>query len=233
MSNNIDIEKLKSYINDLEETITPLQKSKSKGKTDTAETEEKPKITRTLTDKKKEQLQKAREVRQSNVEIRKKTKKLENAKLLLESEISQGLATSQSSVLHRTGSALASKPPTPAPVSNNKPVKSKSQSESEHSDVESSSAESSEPEIVIVKKSKKKNPVKVVKKKKPPKKIVIEESSTESESEESETESDSPQPIQKKKDFGKSHKNKRSSVIKVHDHPGPRNSSQPVNYFCD
>ena len=52
MSNNIDIEKLKSYINDLEETITPLQKSKSKGKTDTTEPEEKPKITRTLTDRK-------------------------------------------------------------------------------------------------------------------------------------------------------------------------------------
>jgi hypothetical protein len=218
MSNNIDIEKLKSYINDLEETITPLQKSKSKGKTEIDEPDEKPKITRTLTDRKKEQLQKAREVRQSNVEIRKKTKKLEHAKLLLESEIS--------------------KPPAPIP----NPTKSKSQSESEHSVEESSSDESSEPEIVIVKKSKKKKPEKVVKKKKPPKKIVIEESSTESESEESDTESDSPQPIKKKKDFGKSHKNKRSSVIKVHDHPGPhrapyltgpRNSSQPVNYFCD
>jgi hypothetical protein len=220
MSNNIDIEKLKSYINDLEETIIPLQKSKSKGKTDTAEPEEKPKITRTLTDRKKEQLQKAREVRQSNVEIRKKTKKLEHAKLLLENEIS--------------------KPAPPAPIP--KPTKPKPQSESEQSDVETSSDESSEPEIVIVKKSKKKKeqkPVKIVKKKKPPKKIVIEESSTESESEESDTES-SPEPIQKKpqvpgreKDFGKSHKNKRSSVIKVHDHPGPRNSSQPVNYFCD
>ena len=229
MSNNIDIEKLKSYINDLEETITPLQKSKSKSKTESSEPEIKPKITRPLTDRKKEQLQKAREIRKSNVESRQKSKKLEHAKLLLENEMSQGLAT---------GSALASKPkpePAAAPVSNNKPVKSKPQSDSEQSDVDSSSDESSEPEIVIVKKSKKKKeqkPVKVVKKKKPPKKIVIEESSTESESEESDTES-SPEPIQKKKDFGKSHRNKRSSVIKVHDHPGPRNSSQPVNYFCD
>jgi len=223
MANNIDIEKLKSYINDLEETITPLQKSKSKSKTGIDEPEEKPKITRTLTDRKKEQLQKAREVRQSNVEIRKKTKKLENAKLLLENEISKPAAPA----------------PIPAeakgPLHLPKPTKPKPQSESEQSDVETSSDESSEPEIVIVKKSKKKKdkkPEKVVKKKKPAKKIVIEESSTESESEESDTES-SPEPIQKKKDFGKSHKNKRSSVIKVHDHPGPRNSSQPVNYFCD
>jgi hypothetical protein len=211
MSNNIDIEKLKSYINDLEETITPLQKSKSKGKTEGVEEVEKPKITRTVTDRKKEQLEKAREIRKANVAMRQKSKKLENAKLLLENEISK---------------------PVPAPVSNNKPVKSKPQSESEQSDVESSSAESSEPEIVIVKKSKKKKAEKVVKKKKPAKKIIIEESSTESESEESDTES-SPEPIQKKKDFGKSHKNKRSSVIKVHDHPAPRNSSQPINYFCD
>jgi hypothetical protein len=214
MSNNIDIEKLKSYINDLEETITPLQKSKSKGKTEGVEEVEKPKITRTVTDRKKEQLEKAREIRKANVAMRQKSKKLENAKLLLENEISKPPT------------------PTPAPVSNSKPVKSKPQSESEHSVEESSSDESSEPEIVIVKKSKKKKPVKIVQKKKPPKKIVIEESSTESESEESDIES-SPEPIQKKKDFGKSHKNKRSSVIKVHDHPGPRNSSQPINYFCD
>ena len=215
MANNIDIEKLKSYINDLEETITPLQKSKSKSKIETGEPEEKPKITRTVTDKKKEQLEKAREIRKANVAMRQKSKKLENAKLLLENEISK---------------------PAPAPVSNSKPVKSKPQSESEQSDNETSSVESSEPEIVIVKKSKKKKeqkPVKVVKKKKPAKKIVIEESSTESESEKSESDTESsPEPI-KKKDFGKSHKNKRSSVIKVHDHPGPRNSSQPINYFCD
>jgi prefoldin subunit 5 len=31
-NNNIDIEKLRSYINDLEEQITPLTKTKSKSK---------------------------------------------------------------------------------------------------------------------------------------------------------------------------------------------------------
>ena len=115
-NNNIDIEKLRNYINDLEEQVTPLTKSKSKkvdqtvdevAKTESADLIEdspvpsKKKITRTVTEKKKEQLVKAREVKKENMEKRNKLKKLESAKLLLSEELSQGLAT---------GSALASKP---------------------------------------------------------------------------------------------------------------------------
>jgi len=220
MSNNIDIEKLKNYINDLEETITPLQKSKSKNNSEA--TEIKPKITRTVTDKKKEQLENARKARQKNVEMRQKAKKLESAKMLLANEV--GVPTAGSSGMQT-----------------NPPVKNLSKPPSDIPDVNSESSSSitsasSEPEIVVIKKSKKKKPIQTIKKKKPAKKIIIEESSSESETE-TESESSYSYIQKKKKDFGKSHKNKRSSVIKVHDHPRDhppsKSSYQPINFFCD
>lgn len=190
MNNNIDIEKLRSYINDLEEQITPL--TKSKGKPDVKEViqeeQEQPitsppsqptkkKITRTVTEKKKEQLIKAREVRKTNTETRNKMKKLESAKLLLQNEIV-------------------------------KPSKQQLVSETESS---------SESEIVIVKKPKQK--------KKPRKKIIIQDDESTEESEDEE-----PEPVVKNKQFGKSHRNKKS-VIKIHDHPS---HAQPNynNFFC-
>jgi hypothetical protein len=193
-NNNIDIEKLRSYINDLEEQITPLTKTKSKSKHDITPIEEtqdepitsqepepiKKKITRTVTEKKKEQLIKAREIRKTNTEKRNKIKKLESAKLLLQDEIT-------------------------------KPKKEELVS----SEPESSSEE---PEIVIVKKPK------VIKKKKPKKKIIIQDDESTEES------SEEPEPVTKQKQFGKSHRNKKS-VIKIHDHPS---HSQPNynNFFC-
>ena len=101
---NIDIEKLRNYINDLEEQVTPLTKSKSKKVVEPDEQPDKPnnadliedspvpskkKITRTVTEKKKEQLVKAREVKKENMEKRNKLKKLESAKLLLSEEMSK------------------------------------------------------------------------------------------------------------------------------------------------
>jgi hypothetical protein len=110
-NNNIDIEKLKNYINDLEEQITPLTKSRLKkdvkpvdeSKEDNQEPASPPqpvkkKITRTVTEKKKEQLIKAREIRKANTEARNKMKKLESAKLLLQDEITKpNLISSESS----------------------------------------------------------------------------------------------------------------------------------------
>ena len=102
MNNDIDIEKLRNYINDLEEKVTPLTKARSKKdvkKEEPEPIEEEPveeepepvrkKITRTVTEKKKEQLIKAREVKKENMEKRKALKKLESAKLLLKEEISK------------------------------------------------------------------------------------------------------------------------------------------------
>ena len=101
MNNDIDIEKLRNYINDLEEKVTPLTKARSKKiikeePVDEEPVEEEPepepvkkKITRTVTEKKKEQLIKAREVKKENMEKRKALKKLESAKLLLKEEISK------------------------------------------------------------------------------------------------------------------------------------------------
>jgi hypothetical protein len=155
MNNDIDIEKLRNYINDLEEKVTPLTKARSKkdvkpvneSKEVPVEENEEPepikkKITRTVTEKKKEQLIKAREVKKENMEKRNKLKKLESAKLLLKEEISK---------------------PKPKPDL----VSSESASEVE-----------TDEEIIVVKKKPKPKP-----KKKPVKKIIIqEEDSTDSES---------------------------------------------------
>ena len=136
-NNNIDIEKLKNYINELDEQITPLTK-KSNAKLNTVSTIQedakevtmpnettKKKITRTVTDKKKEQLAKAREIKNANHQVRTKQKKLEYAKMLLENEVS--------------------KPETTKPSSKPKPTKV--------IEVESDS----EPEIIFVKKPKSKS----------------------------------------------------------------------------
>ena len=219
MDNNIDIEKLRNYINDLEEKITPLTKSRSKKavkkeepkepvgdkyqptraslvkepEPESIEEEPKPepvkkKITRTVTEKKKEQLIKAREVKKENMEKRNKIKKLESAKLLLKEEISK---------------------PKPKPDL----VSSESASEVE-----------TDEEIIVVKKKPKPKP-----KKKPVKKIIIqEEDSTDSESD-LELVEEEPVNRPRSKSFGKSHRNKKS-VVKVHQHPS---HNQPMNYFCD
>ena len=226
-NNNIDIEKLRNYINDLEEQVTPLTKSKSKkvdqtvdevAKQESADLIEdspvpsKKKITRTVTEKKKEQLVKAREVKKENMEKRNKLKKLESAKLLLSEEISQGLAT---------GSALASKPkPT---KQTQKQVLSEASSSSESTSEES---ESEEEVIVVKKKATKTKPKAKAKPKK--KKIIIEED----ESSSSESSSSEEEQIIKKKAFGKSHRNKKS-VVKVHEHPAPTSNHQSYNFFCD
>ena len=190
MNNDIDIEKLRNYINDLEEKVTPLTKARSKKDVkpvketieepidDSVEEEEpqpiKKKITRTVTEKKKEQLIKAREVKKENMEKRNKLKKLESAKLLLKEEISK---------------------PKPKP----KPDLVSSESASEVD---------TEEEIIVVKK-------KAKPKKKPKKKIIIQEDdSTDSESDLELVEETRP----RTKSFGKSHRNKKS-VVKVHQHP--------------
>jgi hypothetical protein len=190
MNNDIDIEKLRNYINDLEEKITPLTKTRLKKdvkpvneiKEEPVEVEEdeldsqpiKKKITRTVTEKKKEQLIKAREVKKENMEKRNKLKKLESAKLLLKEEISK---------------------PKPKP----KPDLVSSESASEVD---------TEEEIIVVKK-------KAKPKKKPKKKIIIQEDdSTDSESDLELVEETRP----RTKSFGKSHRNKKS-VVKVHQHP--------------
>jgi hypothetical protein len=225
-NNNIDIEKLRNYINDLEEQVTPLTKSKSKkvdqtvdevAKTESADLIEdspqpvpsKKKITRTVTEKKKEQLVKAREVKKENMEKRNKLKKLESAKLLLSEEISKPKTTKQ--VL------------------------------SEASSSESTSEESeSEEEVIVVKKKATKTKPKDKAKpdklshdrsgraKPKKKKIIIEED----ESSSSESSSSEEEQIIKKKAFGKSHRNKKS-VVKVHEHPAPTSNHQSYNFFCD
>lgn len=101
---NIDIEKLKSYINDLEEQITPLtKKSTTKQKlpinpetpqevAQEVEVEEKPKKPKkpyTVSDKKMMALELAREKKNANHALRVKQRKLESAKLLLENELVQ------------------------------------------------------------------------------------------------------------------------------------------------
>ena len=178
---NIDIEKLKSYINDLEEQITPLtKKSTTKQKLPNPETpqevvqevevEEKPKKPKkpyTVSDKKMMALEMAREKKNANHALRVKQRKLESAKLLLENELIQ-------------------------PKKTVKPVKQKivqEQSESED-----------EPQVIYIKKPKKKV-------KKPI--IIQQDDSTSGESEDSD-----PLPV-KLKNFGKSHKNKKS-VVKIH-----------------
>jgi len=162
-NNNIDIEKLKSYINDLEEKITPLTKSKKPDAKPDQEVNREVKRTYAVTDKKKEQLEKARAKRKENLDNQNKIKKLESAKLLLENEISR-----------------------PEVVRSNKasPVPPPQTSESEVE--ESQSESSSEEEVVIIKKQAKKPKAKADAKSKPkkkPSKTIIIESSSESESE--------------------------------------------------
>lgn len=134
---NIDIEKLKSYINDLEEQITPLtKKSTTKQKLPTnpetpqevvqeVEVEEKPKKPKkpyTVSDKKMMALEMAREKKNANHALRVKQRKLESAKLLLENELIQ-------------------------PKKTIKPVKQIIKEESESED---------EPQVIYIKKPKKK-----------------------------------------------------------------------------
>ena len=71
-NNNIDIEKLKSYINDLEEKITPLTKSKKPDAKPDQEVIREVKRTYAVTDKKKEQLEKARAKRKENLDNKNK-----------------------------------------------------------------------------------------------------------------------------------------------------------------
>jgi hypothetical protein len=205
---NLDIEKLKSYINDLEEQITPLtKKSTTRQKLpanpemteeinqqeDIQEKPKKPKKPYTVSDKKMMALEMAREKKNANHALRVKQKKLESAKLLLENELVQ---------------------PKKAPVV--KAVKQKI--------IQEESESEEEPQVIYIKKPKKK-PAK--------KPIIIQEddSSSSGGSEESD-----PLPV-KLKSFGKSHKNKKS-VVKIHkqeDKPQPQipQPRQFVNYFCD
>jgi hypothetical protein len=205
---NLDIEKLKNYINDLEEQITPLtKKSTTRQKLpanpemteeinqqeDIQEKPKKPKKPYNVSDKKMMALEMAREKKNANHALRVKQKKLESAKLLLENELVQ---------------------PKKAPVV--KAVKQKI--------IQEESESEEEPQVIYIKKPKKK-PAK--------KPIIIQEddSSSSGGSEESD-----PLPV-KLKSFGKSHKNKKS-VVKIHkqeDKPQPQipQPKQFVNYFCD
>ena len=211
---NLDIEKLKSYINDLEEQITPLtKKSTTKQKLPNpeipqeaeleAEPEEKPKKPKkpyTVSDKKMMALEMAREKKNANHALRVKQRKLESAKLLLENELIQPKKT-----VKPAGAS------TEASNGAYRPIKQKIVQESESED---------EPQVIYIKKPKKKV-------KKPI--IIQQDDSSSSGSEESD-----PLPV-KSKSFGKSHKNKKS-VVKIHKQEEPQSISQPrqfVNYFCD
>ena len=87
--NNLDIEKLKSYINDLEEQITPLTKKAKSKSYEPVEVPEldpieqpiptKSKKQYSVTDKKLMALELAREKKNQNHEKRVKEKKLESA----------------------------------------------------------------------------------------------------------------------------------------------------------
>jgi hypothetical protein len=155
---NLDIEKLKSYINDLEEQITPLtKKSTTRQKLPAnpemteeikeVEVEEKPKKPKkpyTVSDKKMMALEMAREKKNANHALRVKQRKLESAKLLLENELVQ-------------------------PKKTVKPIKQKIvQEESESED---------EPQVIYIKKPKKKPAKKPI--------IIQEDGSTSGESEDS------------------------------------------------
>ena len=206
MNYNIsDIEKLRAYINDLEEQAIPLTKKNTTKQSPAKVVEapiieetkeikqvpevetkapEKPKIKRTMTDKKRTQLENARAKKQENLVAKQKIKKLESAKLLLADELAQ-----------------PKQPPKPV-------FKQSKKIEVIDDDDEP------EPEIIFVKKTKK-----------PKKKIVIESDDSSSGGSE-----DSDHEPRKLKDFGKSHKNKKS-VVKVNHQPAVRPSIH--NYFCD
>ena len=214
---NLDIEKLKTYINDLEEQIVPLTKkamNKTKqtllpivemnpevipdlGRPPIPPSTPKPKIRKQydVSDKKMQALALAREKKNINHELRTKQKKLEYAKMLFENESVQPVKK------------IAPKP---------KQIIQESESESESEEDES-------PQVIYIKKPKKKKSTK--------KPIIIHQ---ESDSDSSGSEESDPIPI--KKAFGKSHKNKKS-VIKIHKEPPTQpQQSKPrsfVNYFCD
>jgi len=203
---NLDIEKLKSYINDLEEQITPLtKKSTTKQKLSTnpetkeetfeivedKEIQKKPRKPYNVSDKKMMALEMAREKKNANHALRVKQRKLESAKLLLENELIQ---------------------PKKTPVV--KQVKQKI--------IQEESESEEEPQVIYIKKPKKKPAKKPI--------IIQEDDSTSGESEESD-----PLPV-KSKSFGKSHKNKKSVVKIHKQEEKPQQIPQPrqfVNYFCD
>jgi hypothetical protein len=156
---NLDIEKLKNYINDLEEQITPLTKksnTRQKLPTNPEMTEEikedevikekpkKPKKPYNVSDKKMMALEMAREKKNANHALRVKQKKLESAKLLLENELVQ-------------------------PKKTVKPIKQKI--------IQEESESEEEPQVIYIKKPKKKPPKKPI--------IIQEDDSTSGESEDS------------------------------------------------
>jgi hypothetical protein len=155
---NLDIEKLKSHINDLEEQITPLtKKSTTKQKLPTnpetkeepneiIEDKKKPRKPYNVSDKKMMALEMAREKKNANHALRVKQKKLESAKLLLENELVQ---------------------PKKAPVV--KAVKQKI--------IQEESESEEEPQVIYIKKPKKKPAKKPI--------IIQEDDSTSGESEDS------------------------------------------------
>lgn len=201
---NIDIEKLKSYINDLEEQITPLtKKSTTKQKLPTnpetpqeinqvedivEEKPKKPKKPYTVSDKKMMALEMAREKKNANHALRVKQRKLESAKLLLENELIQ-------------------------PKKTVKPVKQIIKEESESED---------EPQVIYIKKPKKKvkQPI-----------IIQQDDSSSSGSEESDPLPVKLKSFGKshknKKSVVKIHKQEEKPQQTI---PQPR---QFVNYFCD
>ena len=133
MDNNIDIEKLRNYINDLEEKITPLTKSRPKKAVKSEEPKEPEPVEEVEEEepqpvkKKKEQLIKAREVKKENMEKRNKIKKLESAKLLLKEEISKPkkelIESSESASEVETDEEIIVVKKKPKPKPKKKPVK--------------------------------------------------------------------------------------------------------------
>ena len=201
---NLDIEKLKSYINDLEEQITPLtKKSTTKQKLPTnpetkeetneiIEDKKKPRKPYNVSDKKMMALEMAREKKNANHALRVKQKKLESAKLLLENELVQ---------------------PKKAPVV--KAVKQKI--------IQEESESEEEPQVIYIKKPKKKPAKKPI--------IIQEDDSTSGESEESDPLPVKSKSFGKshknEKSVVKIHKQEDKPQPQI---PQPR---QFVNYFCD
>ena len=201
---NLDIEKLKSYINDLEEQITPLtKKSTTKQKLPTnpetkeetneiIEDKKKPRKPYNVSDKKMMALEMAREKKNANHALRVKQKKLESAKLLLENELVQ---------------------PKKTPVV--KAVKQKI--------IQEESESEEEPQVIYIKKPKKKPAKKPI--------IIQEDDSTSGESEESDPLPVKSKSFGKshknKKSVVKIHKQEDKPQPQI---PQPK---QFVNYFCD
>ena len=201
---NLDIEKLKNYINDLEEQITPLTKkstTRQKLPTNPKMTEEinqqediqekpkKPKKPYNVSDKKMMALEMAREKKNANHALRVKQRKLESAKLLLENELIQ-------------------------PKKTIKPIKQKivqEQSESED-----------EPQVIYIKKPKKKVKKPII--------IQQDDSSSSGGSEESDPLPVKSKSFGKSHKNSKSVVKIHKQEEKPQPIPQPR---QFVNYFCD